>query len=271
MAEFPTLGKQCAKQECQQLDFLPVRCTHCAKDFCKLHYQPDDHDCQNKPDIQANPGAGSGFTTYPCSLDSCDTSELTEMQCFACKKHFCLKHRHQADHGCTAYEAPEEVMPKTRELVQSLTKQQSEAKPARTAKSAKAQKLAAKVTLMKLKMKSSGSQSVPTEERFYFRVLLPIGGANSECPVFVSSKWSMGKVLDAVATVCKVENKNNVAGEKRLQLFRHQDGQSICCDPSQPLSQLAGAEEVFNGDTVILEYVEDGVGSVDASKYKIKK
>jgi hypothetical protein len=60
-------------------------------------------------------------------------------------------------------------------------------------KSLAAQKTAAKVQLMKLKMKSVGLASLPEAERTYFLVQPPRAEAAGHA-CFVSSRWSLGKV-----------------------------------------------------------------------------
>ena len=119
--------------------------------------------------------------------------------------------------------------------------------------------MAAKVQLMKLKMRAKGVQSLPQDERVYLKVLLPREshkGQSSE--VFVSKLWSMGRVVDAVAELSKVPNKNNVSGAAKLRLFRFQDGLHLTEDFEKTVAAFVEAEELFNGDSVILEYVKDG-------------
>jgi hypothetical protein len=84
-----------------------------------------------------------------------------------------------------------------------------------------AQKTAAKVQLMKLKMKSAGDSGLPETERLYFLVLPPgaaAGGGGVAC--FVSSRWSLGKVVDTLAQFTKTPNLNNQAKAKKLTIFR---------------------------------------------------
>lgn len=44
--ELPHLGKNCALKQCNQLDFLPVKCDACFETFCLEHYQYDKHTCE---------------------------------------------------------------------------------------------------------------------------------------------------------------------------------------------------------------------------------
>ena len=67
----------------------------------------------------------------------------------------------------------------------------------------------------------------------------------------------MGKVVDSVAASLSVQNHNNVGGPTKLKLLRGADGESVCEDMSAPLAALLDSEQLFNGDKVSLEYVEN--------------
>lgn len=43
--ELPHLGQNCALQECNQLDFLPIKCDACSSVFCAAHYRYEAHNC----------------------------------------------------------------------------------------------------------------------------------------------------------------------------------------------------------------------------------
>lgn len=49
--ELPDLGDNCGIETCKQLDFLPILCTFCLKNYCQHHNLPDQHNCKNKPKI----------------------------------------------------------------------------------------------------------------------------------------------------------------------------------------------------------------------------
>ena len=57
-------------------------------------------------------------------------------------------------------------------------------------KTIKNQKMAAKVQLMKLKMKAQGQKSIPTDDKVFFGIK---SQKKDMKPVFVSKKWSLGK------------------------------------------------------------------------------
>ena len=107
---------------------------------------------------------------------------------------FCMDHRLEVDHKCSkVYENHiEDSMPKTKALVASILA----SKPKRDPKVVKDQKMAAKVQLMKLKMKAQGSKAIMSSERIYFGIKSPT--KEDLTPVFVCSKWPFGRVLDFV-------------------------------------------------------------------------
>ena len=82
--------------------------------------------------------------------------------------------RHQADHHCEKLEPATREMTSTKALVENiLSSAEQRGKCGAVVKkprSLKAQKTAAKVQLMKLKMKSNGDKSLPQTERIYFLV-----------------------------------------------------------------------------------------------------
>ncbi|VDK45477.1 unnamed protein product [Anisakis simplex] len=136
MAEFPGLGRHCSFAECHLLDFLPVRCDACSKDFCATHYPYDSHRCDSsyKKDVQvpvcplcgkpvpvargelpdervgqhidadckSDPALASKGRIYTnrCSMHGCKKRELIPIQCKECGMNFCVKHRFPADHDC---------------------------------------------------------------------------------------------------------------------------------------------------------------------------
>ena len=265
------VGSHCEAVNCHQLDFLPIECRLCQKTFCRDHSPGDRHDCPHSQDNVLTVKPEKTKNVYGCSIHDCDKKELVPITCSACEVQYCLDHRHQRDHKCPKYEEPKERLVKTKELTEKIvSKAAAESAPKRVPRNAKAQKMAAKVQLMKLKMKSEGRQSVPQTERFYFKVLPPKSLKKSPVGTFVSDTWVMGKVVDSVAQFAKVENKNNVAGAKKLKLFRYQDGSDLCVEMQKELRELAKGEEIFNGDCVILEYVDPDQNSVIPSEYAQK-
>ncbi|KAF2345964.1 Zinc finger AN1-type [Trinorchestia longiramus] len=223
--EFPELGHHCHVASCQQLDFLPLTCQYCSLTHCKDHSQPDDHQCQRKP--HAPQGSDENNFKYACSLEGCAARELVPVLCDSCSRNYCLQHRHPPDHACTSL-LPQP--PTKEELAHQKVEQIASALPSKPRKKAghKDPRLAAKVQLMKLKLKAvrCGAQNMLEEDRCYLLVLLPLQHRTSRSlAVCISTQWSVGKALDAITDVAKVANTNNQSSEGRiLQLYRHRDG-----------------------------------------------
>lgn len=136
MAEFPSFGRHCSFAECHRLDFLPIRCDACEKQFCADHYSYEAHSCKDSgkkdvqvpvcplcgkvvpvargqlPDEPMNRHIESGCISdpahfsrgqiykYRCSVHGCRKRELIPMKCEKCKLNFCLTHRFPVDHEC---------------------------------------------------------------------------------------------------------------------------------------------------------------------------
>uniref|UniRef100_A0A8R1HJ79 AN1-type domain-containing protein n=1 Tax=Caenorhabditis japonica TaxID=281687 RepID=A0A8R1HJ79_CAEJA len=132
MAEFPNLGKHCESEICNRLDFLPIKCSGCARFFCSEHYTFEAHTCptgssfsvqvpicplcenpvptpkdvnvdyQVNAHIQNNcqPPKRAKVYSNACSVPKCRKKELVPMECSKCRSNYCLAHRHERDHSC---------------------------------------------------------------------------------------------------------------------------------------------------------------------------
>ncbi|GJQ65320.1 hypothetical protein Trydic_g7436 [Trypoxylus dichotomus] len=132
--EFPHLGNHCSNQNCNKLDFLPIKCDACGKIFCNEHFHYTTHNCTdaykkdnqvpvcplcnvpipvgNQPpdsavgahmdnDCQSDPAKNRRRVfTNKCSKKGCKIKEVIPVLCNDCSMNFCLKHRHPVDHSC---------------------------------------------------------------------------------------------------------------------------------------------------------------------------
>lgn len=269
--EFPTTGKHCSVKDCKLLDFLPFICEHCQVTFCKEHFNIASHECLKTETIKFIVEQSASFL---CSNESCKDTSPVEMPCIKCKKHFCVTHRH---HGCLELSETE----RTQKLKkwQIPKKQFAEAKAivdqqiADSLKKSKNTTLANKVQLMRVKCSAIGPKNVPTSERSYFLVHLPLTVKNKHIGtskgIYVNMHWTIGKCIDSIADTLKVPNNNNTATTNKLKLFRHSTGDMICNEMDTPLTKLFEDSAVFDGERVILEYsdnVSDDV--IDPSLYR---
>eukprot|EP00092_Neocalanus_flemingeri_P023547 GFUD01025535.1.p1 GENE.GFUD01025535.1~~GFUD01025535.1.p1 ORF type:complete len:267 (-),score=66.84 GFUD01025535.1:2-802(-) len=263
MAELPSLGQHCALPDCNLLDFLPITCHFCKNFYCKEHFLPEVHKC---PKIPVSPSANLSSDPpprYECSVQKCSKAELAPVYCPECSVMVCLSHRHQSDHSCSKLVIPVHSMSQTKAKVEEIINSQPTPVKMKKLRSVKAQKTAAKVQLMKLKMKSTGDKSLPQTERVYFLVTPPKETGKGSVGVWVSNRWVMGRVVDSLAASLGVKNENNVVGKDKVKLFRAADGKSVCEDMSEVLEGVVTKEDLFNGDSVILEYVKDNAAVIE--------
>ncbi|XP_017261939.1 AN1-type zinc finger protein 1 isoform X1 [Kryptolebias marmoratus] len=265
MAELD-IGKHCQVDSCNLKDFLPFVCDSCSGVYCLEHRSREGHSCATEPVKRESQTSGAS-SSYPCSFEDCKGKELLPVLCPQCEKHFCLAHRHQDDHKCEKLEVQKPRMSATKELVQKIVESKDGSK-SKGRKGAKNAATAAKVALMKLKLHAAGDKGLPQTERTYFHVFLPKEAKECSQPMFFSSNWSVGKVVDYAASVASLKNNNNVLTAKKLRLCHPQTGEALRMDDTL-LSLLAHAETpLHNGGNVILEYLDnESPGLEDVSKY----
>lgn len=130
--ELPNIGKHCSLKSCNQLDFLPFKCSLCNDIFCGEHYKQDSHPCagtkadaratvcpvcsqvipvnrNSNPNLAVDAHIAKGCQpvtttkayTNSCSVPNCKVKSLVPIKCDACLKTHCIKHRLEADHSCT--------------------------------------------------------------------------------------------------------------------------------------------------------------------------
>ncbi|KAJ9591388.1 hypothetical protein L9F63_001994 [Diploptera punctata] len=267
--ELPKLGERCSHQSCKQLDFLPFQCTHCKCIFCKEHYMPDNHKCNlsvNVPFNEVQP------TSYYCKFQGCNSVSPVEMCCPVCKEHFCLQHRH---HGCIDKDQKERIKERDKwdapkkqfEIAKAEADRQIDTNITRARK--KDNKTALKVQLMRLKGKAAGNKGIPTTDRAYFLVHLPSILSKKSQAVFVSKQWSTGRVIDSIADICGVINKNNELNANKLRLFHHDGGAIVCSEMEKKFEQLLNDGTVTEGESLILEYTSEScIRLEDIEHYK---
>lgn len=134
--------------------------------------------------------------------------------------------------------------------------------------------MANKVQLMRVKGSAIGPKSVPTSERSYFLVHLPLTVKNKHIGTskgaFVNAQWTIGKCIDSIADTLKVPNNNNNAtATNKLRLFHHSNGALISDEMDTPLTKLFEDSVLVDGQRVILEYCNNNiVDTLDSSLYK---
>lgn len=135
---------------------------------------------------------------------------------------------------------------------------------------------------MRIKQKAKGPKSIPPSDRVYFAIGKPktmeaksvklVEDENKlialesvtldpdlkdSVPVFISSKWSLGRAIDSICDTCNIKNDNNKMGDVKLRLFRQLDG--YCISPQKmdvEVGALMTREVLLEGDKLLMEYVD---------------
>ncbi|KAJ2801379.1 hypothetical protein H4R21_002810 [Coemansia helicoidea] len=145
--EFPDLGVQCHRSDCNALDFLPFRCDYCTNKFCEAHWKVDGHQCPRRdrivdrrvpncpvcqqivslgphddPDtavdrhIRTGCGRRQGAQKPAkrpggCVFRRCAEKPLVIDTCPRCTQRFCIKHLHADVHDCKGRGSPAPAKP----------------------------------------------------------------------------------------------------------------------------------------------------------------
>lgn len=143
---------------------------------------------------------------------------------------------------------------------------------------------------MRIKQKALGPKSIPVGDRVYFSIKKPLNvepkpvkivqeienldhiesisldpDLKGTVPVFISTKWSLGRAIDSICETCNIKNENNKVGSTKLRLFRELDGYCVSAKTMDlDIQELLSKEVLLEGDKLIVEYIDDNiVGSVD--------
>lgn len=67
-------------------------------------------------------------------------------------------------------------------------------------------------------LRKKGQSNIPKESRIHLEVIFPLVSGVPSKFLFFNKAWTVGKVLDVIASEGNIINKNNVAGEEVLLL-----------------------------------------------------
>ncbi|KAI3631734.1 hypothetical protein MIR68_010207 [Amoeboaphelidium protococcarum] len=226
--ELPNVGKQCSLSQCQQIDFLPIKCEKCLRWFCGEHISL--HGCgqlesvvQSKildPQSNSDKIDDSNLVREFCPLPACKVSLLNMKwsTCDDCNQKFCLKHRNKLDHNCISADLQSLVKQNQKSQVNALLQKNGlpeiESSSSSTNKQTKQRATSKassnpKVELIRTKMKAKGDQSIPMDQRLFIKCRQFAEDDSTIKYLFVSKKCTMGKFIDIVASTCQIRNVNN--------------------------------------------------------------
>ncbi|CAJ0837223.1 1931_t:CDS:2 [Entrophospora sp. SA101] len=185
--EFPTQGNQCSFNTCKQLD--SHQCSHWEIDKKNAEVCLKCSRMILIPQGKSNKEILEEHHSSICTLHLLSTSELLSKQqckliectnngdgslvyviCDGCGNNFCLNG-----------------------VSNSITKKKGNKK----------------VELMLMKSKAQGNSSIPMTDRLYLLVNFPSDSNLASKPLFFNKDWSVGKVLDQIAIIGKINNNNN--------------------------------------------------------------
>lgn len=148
-------------------------------------------------------------------------------------------------------------------------------------------KTASKIHLMRVKQRAVGPKTIPVGDRVYFAItkpknidskpvviiedvekIRPVGSIildpdlKDTVPVFISSKWSLGRAIDSICDSCNIRNDNNKMDGPKLRLFRQLD--KYCISPVKmdlEIGQLMKLNVLVEGDKLMIEYIDSSIFS----------
>jgi hypothetical protein len=212
------------------------------------HYSSENHNCIHEANYGNEiPSKSENVVkddVFICSVKGCGQIKTIHILCDKCQRSFCLKHR---EHDCTI-----EMSPVTSKGTSSShVRGNQSASPAKPVKrGAHSSSLAAKVALMKLKQLAKGNESIPQNERMYYNVILPQENDSNPHPTFVSKVWTIGKVIDVLASQYKLKNTNDVVHSKKLRILINDEESLSTCDKVEDL-----IDKIPSGSTLKLHYL----------------
>ncbi|KAI8876133.1 hypothetical protein K501DRAFT_327175 [Backusella circina FSU 941] len=283
--ELPQIGKNCQLENCNALDFLPVKCPFCQSSFCGQHRLPLAHQCNQykghdllqcddceqliKPQeglsseeiLKKHKESGCKIHLYlarpesklKCAVDKCNDVDprVGLVVCNGCGLGYCLKHRHSSTHNCTSMDADQKRKDERKAAAQEIIAQKFTSLPKVTKlKTIPAKKsTGSKLELMKFKSKAKGPASVPVNSRVYLYVQGPEEAQSITHNCYFDKTNSIGRLLDMIADMFKVNNKNNTLQSddpQRLELYQ--------CPEMNILDKAMKLEKALKDlDTILLE------------------
>ncbi|CAE6485296.1 unnamed protein product [Rhizoctonia solani] len=141
-AQMLFVGSACGLANCNQHDFLPIKCNLCSETFCSDHFRPDGHQCSKFDPAKADRVApscplcstpvsipigqdpnlkmdahimnectamgnrGNKRQANRCAGPRCTKVLIAPIRCDNCRKQFCPEHRFPQQHSCAASAKP---------------------------------------------------------------------------------------------------------------------------------------------------------------------
>ncbi|GAA5976717.1 hypothetical protein JCM11641_005671 [Rhodosporidiobolus odoratus] len=243
------IGTHCALPSCSSLDFLPLRCSHCASLFCQTHASPSSHACPSDPSL-------STLTAEHARRAASERSGPEFKDLLPDPK------RHKSIKAGAAL-SPEEAAKKDKQQAALEKLRAALAKklpPIGAGGGATVKKVNPALELMKLKQRAKPGDprhvkregDVSAVDRLYLTVRLLEGEDGEEKGLkefWVSRAITAGKALDLFADHFRLNNINNATSDPTKLL-------SLASPASDPPTRLILSDllskQVTNGGSVLL-------------------
>lgn len=252
--ELDGVGKRCSLSDCRRLDYLPVRCGGCGRDFCDEHQYPFAHSCATQPTAeslafcpQCGRDVGRGTDALSrhlrvdcaarrkradprCSFLSCGKRDALAVACPSCSQMFCIEHRHQEVHNCassTKWAAPRVKLFTLADFANDVSA-------------------------------AVGDKRVPVDERLHVAVHFAVENPPKPRHMFFSWRHSAGKVVDDI--MAEVDGLKRPKAPNRFYLYAvRADGKGVNLLPTiTPLRDLP-AGTIDAGDSLVLHDSPNGL------------
>jgi hypothetical protein len=194
--------------------------------------------------------------TKHCNFQSCRNPNNYEVvRCSKCQVRFCLTHRQTTSHSCPNIDGPPRARRQNAAASRLLAKiqdQKAQKAKARESKTKRRPKKA--ITKRPLRSRPPwGDPKILSSDRFHLEIHFPVkpydprrANEYESCSMWFNKNHTVGRVLDSVCRHTNIENRNNQAGQPKLQVFHNRTGGQLPYDI--PLHLLMG--EVNPGDTI---------------------
>ncbi|KAI0561433.1 Zinc finger domain containing protein [Gracilaria domingensis] len=269
--EVDGLGARCALASCRTLDYLPFTCSSCSRKFCQTHAQPADHACTNPPDNEVptcplcsapvpvpagstrdaavsrhiDQGCPRRARTNPkCMKLGCKTRDPVATTCPSCGRIFCLAHRIESQHDCTAVRRTSNRLPKGGARPSHQTPKRSLSLRKR------------RLQFFNTPSSPIGDTSIPTENRVNVAVFFPASTDIKPRFMVFNKRNTPGRIIDDLKR--RVRELPQPQGD-RYYLYAYKSGGNGVnllpyMTPIKDMSHL-----VQNGDCLILENGDSGL------------
>ncbi|PXF43370.1 AN1-type zinc finger protein 2A [Gracilariopsis chorda] len=269
--EVDGLGARCALPSCRTLDYLPFTCNSCSLKYCQAHAQPTDHACAkpSERDVPTCPLCSAPVPIPPgstrdaavsrhidmgcprraranprCMKLGCNTRDPVATTCPSCGNVFCLAHRIESQHDCTA----------TRRTSNRQQKSSARSSSHTTKRSLSLRKR--RVQFVNTPSSPIGDSSIPPENQLTVAVFFPAATEIKPRFMVFSKRNTPGRIIDELKR--QVKDLPQPQGDRYYLYGYKAGGNGVNLLPYiTPIKDMPHL--VQSGDCLILENGDSGL------------